>query len=118
MHQTVTTHARPLVPSCFFSPFFCRLIMQVVNMSASALKDLNISQSAELEKGKDSSVKSCTNRLVANGNKSVNKEENAPPACTDAVTNGNKAAIVDVEYIDSENLIDLPDVDATLSVCR
>ncbi|KAK3123972.1 hypothetical protein QOZ80_8AG0638760 [Eleusine coracana subsp. coracana] len=84
-------------------------------MSASALKDLNISQPADLEKGKDSSVKPCTNRPVSNGNKCVNKEENAPPGCPDAVTNGNEAAIVDVEYIDSENLIDLPDVDATLS---
>jgi hypothetical protein len=33
------------------------------------------------------------------------------------VTNGNEATTIDVEYIDSEDLVDLPDVDATLSVC-
>jgi hypothetical protein len=86
-------------------------------MSASALKDLDISQSAELEKGGDSSVKSCTNRPVPNGNKCGNKEGNASPACPDAVTNGNEAATIDVEYIDSEDLVDLLDVDAPLSVC-
>ncbi|KAJ1255091.1 hypothetical protein BS78_K292100 [Paspalum vaginatum] len=85
-------------------------------MSASALKDLNISQSADLEKGKDNSVKSCIAKPVVNGNnKCANKEGNAPSAFPDAVTNGNEAANVDVEYIDSENLVDLPDVDATLS---
>ncbi|KAL6661870.1 hypothetical protein ACP70R_001259 [Stipagrostis hirtigluma subsp. patula] len=84
-------------------------------MSASALKDLNISQPADLEKGKDNPVKSCISRPVLNGNKCVNKEENAPPVCPDAGANGSEAAIADVEYIDSENLIDLPDVDASLS---
>ena len=53
-----------------------------------------------------------------NGNNCINKEENAPPAYPDAPTNGNGAAVVDVEYIDSENLEDVPDIDATLSVCR
>jgi hypothetical protein len=86
-------------------------------MSANALKDLDISQSAELEKGRDSSVKSCPDRPVANGHKCGNKEECAPPACLDAVTNGNGAATIDVEYIDSEGLVDLLDVDVTLSVC-
>lgn len=85
-------------------------------MSANALKDLNISQSTELEKGNDNSVKSCISKPVLNGSKCANKEENALSACPDAVTNGNEAASVDVEYIDSGNLVDLPDVDATLSV--
>lgn len=86
-------------------------------MSASTLKDLNISQSTELEKGNDNSVKSCISKPVLNGSKCGNKEENALPACPDAVTNGNEAGNVDVEYIESENLVDLSDVDATLSVC-
>jgi hypothetical protein len=37
-------------------------------------------------------------------------------ACPDAMTNGNAAGNADVEYVDSENLVDLPDVDAVLSV--
>jgi hypothetical protein len=92
----------------------CRL--HGVKMSGRALKDLNVSQSADLENGKDNSVKSCITKPVLNGNKCANKEEKAPSACHDAVTNGNAAAIADVEYIDSENLVDLPDVDAALSV--
>uniref|UniRef100_A0A0D9XA63 TOG domain-containing protein n=1 Tax=Leersia perrieri TaxID=77586 RepID=A0A0D9XA63_9ORYZ len=84
-------------------------------MSDSALKDLNLAQSAELEKTKDSSAKPCITKPVSNGNKCVNTEENAPPACPDAVTNGCEAGIVDVEYIDSENLTDLPDAGASLS---
>ncbi|RCV32024.1 hypothetical protein SETIT_6G225000v2 [Setaria italica] len=84
-------------------------------MSASALKDLNISQPADLENGKDRSMKSCISKPVLNGSKCANKEENAPSACPDAVTNGNEAGNADVEYIDSENLVDLPDADATLS---
>ncbi|CAO2207398.1 unnamed protein product [Urochloa humidicola] len=84
-------------------------------MSASALKDLNISQPEDLEKGKDISTKSCISKPVLNGSKCASKEENAASACPDAVTNGNEAVIADVEYIDSENLVDLPDVDATLS---
>ena len=85
-------------------------------MSASALKDLNISQSADLEKGKDNSVKSCVSKPVLNGSKCASKEENALSACPDTGANGNEAGTVDVEYINSENLVDLPDVDATLSV--
>ncbi|XP_015695990.1 uncharacterized protein LOC102702588 isoform X2 [Oryza brachyantha] len=75
-------------------------------MSDSVLKDLNLAQSAELEKPKDSSAKSCITKPVLN--------ENAPPACPDAVTNGCEAGNADVEYIDSENLTDLPDAGATL----
>jgi hypothetical protein len=54
---------------------------------------------------------------MLNGNTCVKKEEKALPACPD-VTNGCDAAVVDVEYIDSENLTDLPDVDASLNVCH
>ena len=85
-------------------------------MSASALKDLNISQSTDLENGKDNSVKSCISKPVLNGNNCANKEESSLSACPDTVTNGNAAGNADVEYIDSENLVDLPDVDAALSV--
>jgi hypothetical protein len=85
-------------------------------MSERALKDLNISQSADLENGKDNSVKPCITKPVLNGNKCANKEEKVPSACQDAVTNGNEAVIADVEYIDSENLVDLPDVNGALSV--
>lgn len=85
-------------------------------MSASTLKDLNISQSTDLENGKDNSVKSCISKPVLNGNKCAIKEENSLSACPDAVTNGNAAGNADVEYIDSENLVDVPDVDAVLSV--
>ncbi|XP_066331014.1 uncharacterized protein [Miscanthus floridulus] len=84
-------------------------------MSERALKDLNISQSADLENGKDNSVKPCITKPMLNGNKCANKEEKAPSACQDAVTNGNEAVIADVEYIDSENLVDLPDVNGALS---
>ena len=91
-------------------------------MSVNMLKDLNVPQSAELEKTKDNSVKSCITKPVLNSNRCVNKEENAPPACpdaaTNAVTNGCESGNTDVEYIDSENLADLPDVDASLSVCH
>ncbi|KAF2920673.1 hypothetical protein DAI22_08g231842 [Oryza sativa Japonica Group] len=88
-----------------------------VNMSDSALKDLNLAQSAELEKTKDSS-KSCITKPVLNGNKCNNTEENAPPVLPDAVTNGCEAGNADVEYIDSESLTDLEDAGATLSVCH
>ncbi|KQJ99145.1 uncharacterized protein LOC100821330 [Brachypodium distachyon] len=84
-------------------------------MSDSTLQDLNLAQSAELEKSKDSVAKPCNTKPVLNGNKRVDKEENAPLACPDAVTNGCEAAVVDVEYIDSEHLIDLPDVDTSFS---
>ncbi|VAI74423.1 unnamed protein product [Triticum turgidum subsp. durum] len=88
--------------------------MQTVNMSDSALQDLNAAQSVVLEKSKDSSVEPCSSKPVLNGNKCVKKEGNAVPACPD-VTNGCDAVVVDVEYIDSENLTDLPDVDTSLS---
>ncbi|XP_066363355.1 uncharacterized protein [Miscanthus floridulus] len=86
-----------------------------MKMSASALKDLNISQSTDVENRKDNSVKSCISKPVLNGNNCANKEENSLSACPDTVTNGNAAGNADVEYIDSENLVDLPDVDAALS---
>uniref|UniRef100_A0A0E0NDJ8 TOG domain-containing protein n=1 Tax=Oryza rufipogon TaxID=4529 RepID=A0A0E0NDJ8_ORYRU len=84
-------------------------------MSDSALKDLNLAQSAELEKTKDSSAKSCITKPVLNGNKCNNTEENAPPVLPDAVTNGCEAGNADVEYIDSGSLTDLEDAGATLS---
>ncbi|KAL5222642.1 hypothetical protein ABZP36_027355 [Zizania latifolia] len=84
-------------------------------MSDSALKDLNVAQSAELEKNMDNSVKSCITKPVPMGNRCVKKEENSPPICPDAVTNGCEAGNVDVEYTDSENLTDLLDADASLS---
>ncbi|KAG8048081.1 hypothetical protein GUJ93_ZPchr0008g12557 [Zizania palustris] len=84
-------------------------------MSDSALKDLNVAQSGELEKNMDNSVKSCITKPVPIGNICLKKEENAPPTCPDAVTNGCEAGNVDVEYTDSENLTDLPDADASLS---
>ena len=87
--------------------------MQTVNMSDSALQDLNAAQSVVLEKSKDSSVEPCSSKPVLNGNKCVKKEGNAVPD----VTNGCDAVVVDIEYIDSENLTDLPDVDTSLSVC-
>uniref|UniRef100_A0ACD5Y7W0 Uncharacterized protein n=1 Tax=Avena sativa TaxID=4498 RepID=A0ACD5Y7W0_AVESA len=59
-------------------------------------------------------VVNMSDKPVLNGNKCVKKEENALPACPD-VTNGCEAGVVDVEYIDSENLTDLPDVDTSLS---
>ena len=86
-------------------------------MSDSALQDLNSPQSVELEKSKDSSVEPCNTKPVLNGNKCVKKEENALPACPD-VSDECTAAVVDIEYIDSENLTDLPDVETNLSVCH
>jgi hypothetical protein len=70
-------------------------------MSERALKDLNISQLVDLKNGKDNSVKSCITKPVLNGNKCANKEEKAPSACEDAVTNGNEAVTAYAEYIDS-----------------
>jgi hypothetical protein len=91
--------------------------MQVVSMSDSVLQDLKSAQPAELEKSKETSVEPCNAKPVLNGTKCVKKEEKALPECPD-VTNGCDVAAVDVEYIDSENLTDLPDVDASLSVCH
>jgi hypothetical protein len=85
-------------------------------MSTSALKDPKVSQSTNLENGEDNSVKSCISKPVLNGNNCANKEESSLSACPDAMTNGNVAGNADVEYVDSENLVDLPDVDAVLSV--
>lgn len=85
-------------------------------MSTSTLKEPNVSQSKDVENGKDNSVKSCISKPVLNGNKCANKEQNVPSCCPGAVTNGNEAGNADVEYIDSENLVDLPDVDAALCV--
>jgi hypothetical protein len=76
-------------------------------MSERPLKDLNISQSVDLGKGEDNSV-NCITKPALNGK----KEENALSAFQDSVTNGNTV----VEYIASENLADLPDVNAALSV--
>ncbi|XP_047093886.1 uncharacterized protein LOC124706183 isoform X2 [Lolium rigidum] len=87
---------------------------EVVSMSDSALQDLKSAQPAGLEKSKDSSVEPCNAKPVLNGSKCVKKEEKALPECPD-VTNGCDVAAVDVEYIDSENLTDLPDVVASLS---
>jgi hypothetical protein len=81
-------------------------------MSDSASQDLKSAQPVELEKSKDSSVEPCNTKPVLNGNACVKKEEKALPD----VTNGCDAAVVDVEYIDSENLTDLPDVDTSLNV--
>lgn len=97
---------------------FLQFLCTGVNMSDSALKDLNLAQSAELEKTKDSSAKSCITKPVLNGNKCNNTEENAPPVLPDAVTNGCEAGNADVEYIDSESLTELEDAGATLSVCH
>ncbi|AQK88226.1 ARM repeat superfamily protein [Zea mays] len=83
-------------------------------MSTSSLKEPNVSQSKDVENGNDNSVKSCISKPVLNGNKCANKEQNVPSCCPGAVTNGNEAGNADVEYIDSENLVDLPDVDAAL----
>ncbi|PWZ17326.1 hypothetical protein Zm00014a_008629 [Zea mays] len=83
-------------------------------MSTSTLKEPNVSQSKDVENGNDNSVKSCISKPVLNGNKCANKEQNVPSCCPGAVTNGNEAGNADVEYIDSENLVDLPDVDAAL----
>ncbi|PWZ29557.1 hypothetical protein Zm00014a_024333 [Zea mays] len=111
----VQSQPRPTTAESEPTPPHPRARLHGVKMSGRALKDLNVSQSADLENGKDNSVKSCITKPVLNGNKCANKEEKAPSACHDAVTNGNAAAIADVEYIDSENLVDLPDVDAALS---
>ena len=53
-------------------------------MSTSTLKEPNVSQSKDVENGKDNSVKSCITKPVLNGNKCANKEEKAPSACHDA----------------------------------
>lgn len=78
-------------------------------MSDSALKDLNLVPPSEgkitttvLQKGND------CNAITANNNLHLNEKE--------ALSNGSEAVSIDVEYIESENLTEITDVDSCMTV--
>lgn len=90
-------------------------------MSGQALRDLNVLPPSELDKKPDGSVKGkvCIGNIVENHE----KKTKVPTTVSDSSLNdaglGNdviEAGNLEVEYIDSENLTDLQDVDACLSV--
>ncbi|KAH7660148.1 CLASP N-terminal domain-containing protein [Dioscorea alata] len=89
-------------------------------MSGQALRDLNVLPPSELDKKPDASVKGkvCIGNIVENHE----KKTKVPTTVSDSSLNdaglGNnviEAGNLEVEYIDSENLTDLQDVDACLS---
>jgi hypothetical protein len=78
-------------------------------MSDSSLKDLNFVPPSEgentktiLQKGND------CNAITANNNLHMNEKE--------ALSNGSEPVIIDVEYIESENLTEITDVDSCMTV--
>lgn len=78
-------------------------------MSDSALKDLNVVPPSEgkiaktvLQKGNG------CNAITANNNLQLNEKE--------ALSNEPEAVIIDVEYIESENLTEIADVDSCMTV--
>ncbi|XP_020089131.1 uncharacterized protein LOC109710787 isoform X1 [Ananas comosus] len=95
-----------------------------VNMSGTALRDLNVLPLTELEKLHESSAKgNITKHYIWNGNESIDKSQSKnPPSVTssplnevNAAVNGSEVGNSEIEYIESENLTDLSDVDSSLT---
>ncbi|KAJ0960410.1 hypothetical protein J5N97_001772 [Dioscorea zingiberensis] len=90
-------------------------------MSGQALRDLNVLPPLELDKKPDGSVKGkvCIGSIDENHDKTQSKVPSTMSASSvNDVSSGNnvvEAGNSEVEYIDSENLTDLQDVDACLS---
>lgn len=111
---------------CSVSPFFALSIQSCkVNMSGTALRDLNVLPLTELEKLHESSAKgNITKHYIWNGNESIDKSQSKnPPSVTssplnevNAAVNGSEVGNSEIEYIESENLTDLSDVDSSLTV--
>ncbi|KAF3327665.1 hypothetical protein FCM35_KLT07783 [Carex littledalei] len=83
-------------------------LLPIKKMSDSALKDLNVVPPSEgkiaktvLQKGND------CNAITANNNLHLNEKE--------ALSNEPEAVIIDVEYIESENLTEIADVDSCMT---
>ncbi|KAJ6833086.1 uncharacterized protein M6B38_340710 [Iris pallida] len=92
-------------------------------MSGNTLRDLNVLSVSGLEKKSDSSSKgSLTKGDIENTNEKVEKCQNkavsfpsASPKEHDLGGNGVEVGNSEVEYIESENLTDLPSVDTSLN---
>ncbi|EHA8587524.1 putative protein FAM179B [Cocos nucifera] len=97
------------------------MLMQVVldfkvkKMSGKALRDLNVLPVPGLERKTDGSSKgSFIKPYIGNSNEKVDKCLNKVSEAS-LGNNGMEAGNSEVEYIDSENLTDLPDVDSSLN---
>ncbi|CAL9128000.1 unnamed protein product [Musa textilis] len=91
-------------------------------MSGKALGDLNVHPAAGFDKstalGKGSLTKSYIENINDNGPELQKKSSSpfsAPINIGDAGSNGLETGNTEVEYIESENLADLPDVDASFN---
>lgn len=95
-------------------------------MSGKALRDLNVLPSSGLDKnsdisGKGSLAKSYIENINDNGHELQKKNCPLFSATLNKVdivkSNGLETVNTEVEYIDSENLADIADVDASFNVC-
>lgn len=92
-------------------------------MSGKALGDLNVHPATGFDKntalGKGSLTKSYIENINDNGPE-LQKKSSSPFSATinigDAGSNGLETGNTEVEYIESENLADLPDVDTSFNV--
>lgn len=95
-------------------------------MSGKALRDLNVLLASGLDKnsdisGKGSLAKSYIENINDNGHELQKKNYALFSATLNEVdivkSNGLETVNTEVEYIDSENLADIADVDASFNVC-
>ncbi|URE21862.1 CLASP N terminal [Musa troglodytarum] len=108
-------------PKCFLDTFVIDTGIHIdkLKMSGKALGDLNVHPAAGFDKstalGKGSLTKSYIENINDNGPELQKKSSSpfsAPINIGDAGSNGLETGNTEVEYIESENLADLPDVDA------
>lgn len=93
-------------------------------MSTKALRDHNINVVLGSDKkidGKGNLTKSFTEKITENGSelqKNTSPIFSTPSFNGDVVgSNGSETGNSEVEYIESENLVDLPDLDLCYNVC-
>ena len=113
----ITVIAECIDAYLFFSFWFQTLISM---MSGNALRDLNTLPTSERKNGysnKGNFTKPCNGNTIEN----VEEHQKKSPASVhinggETVNAGAEVAILEVEYIESENLSDLEDVDTCLEV--
>ncbi|CAL9128969.1 unnamed protein product [Musa acuminata var. zebrina] len=111
-------------PKCFLDTFAIDTGIHIdkLKMSGKTLGDLNVHPATGFDKntalGKGSLTKSHIENINDNGPELQKKSSSpfsAPINIGDAGSNGLETGNTEVEYIESENLADLPDVDASFN---
>ncbi|ONK70226.1 uncharacterized protein A4U43_C05F31560, partial [Asparagus officinalis] len=98
-----------------------RISPLIIKMSGTALRDLNVLPISGLEKKSDGSSKggftkpNIENNIERRPSKVSASLSSAPVQEAESVGNGVEAGNLEIEYIESENLPDLPSVDTSLS---